>query len=250
MADLYKQTLQTLGESFDVLYNQIGPPKLVRFGDKFAYRYEERTIHQAIIQKIARLVTGLQSVMLLNGCGLLQEQAVIQRTLDELQQDVFFLGSSVIFDELTELHVRYLGAFWEEEFDDPSTAISSSHKRPMIPRKKIIAYLTKDRGTGYDQSSTIECLRIIGKTYSGYVHGASPQLMELCHGEPPRFHIFGNINSPLFYDHEADLNNYFHRGILAFVISAKAFGNEKLFEELQRFSIAFEKRSAGEKGLR
>jgi hypothetical protein len=250
VADLYTQTLQKLAASFDVLYAQIGPPKLVRFGDKFAYRYEERTIHQAIVQKIARLVTGLQSAMLLNRCGLLQEQAVIQRTLDEFQQDVFFLSFSVIFKEPTELHKRYLEAFYEEEFDNASTAVSSNQKRPMIPRQKIIAYLTKDRGIGYGQSNSVAFMRTISKTYSGYVHGASPHLMELCYGEPPRFHLFGNGNSPLFDDHKADLINYFYRGILAFAISAKAFGNEKLFEELHCFSLAFAKRSGRERELR
>jgi hypothetical protein len=61
----------------------------------------------------------------------------------------------------------------------------------MIPRKKIRAFNSKDRGTGYDQSSTIEIWRTISKAYSGYVHGASPQLMELYFGSPPRFPPIG-----------------------------------------------------------
>ena len=225
MDDLYKQTLQNLGASFDVLYAQIGPPKVVRFGNEYAYRYEEQSIHQAIIQKLARLVTGLQSIMLLNRCGLLQEQAVVQRTLDEFEQDINFLSFAAIFDDRSALHDRYLEAFYEEEFDSPRNATASTQKRPMIPRTKIIAYLAKDRGTGYDQSSSIKVMRTISKTYSGYVHGASPHLMELCYGEPPRFYLFGSNDSPLFNDHEADMINYFYRGILAFAVSAKAFGN-------------------------
>lgn len=248
--DLYEQTLQNLGASFDALYAQIGPPKLVRFQDEYAYRYEERTIHQAIIQKLARLVTGLQSVMLLNRRGLLQEQAVLQRTLDEFEQDINFLSFAVIFDERTPLHERYLDAFYGEEFDSPFNAIESTQKRPMIPRKKIIAYLAQDWGTGYDQSSFTEVMRTLSKTYSGYVHGASPHLMELCYGEPPIFHLYGSKDSPLFEDHEADLINYFYRGILAYAVSAKAFGNDKLFEDLQRFSLAFAKRSGRESDLR
>ncbi len=250
MDDLYKQTLKTLGASFDLLYAQIGPPKLVRFGREYAYRYEDKSIHQAIIQKLARLVTALQSIMLLNRCGLLQEQAVVQRTLDEFEQDINFLSFGVIFDDRSSLHDRYLEAFYEEEFDSPANAIESTQKRPMIPRKKIIAYLAKDRGTGYNQSSSVEVMRTLSKTYSGYVHGASPHLMELCYGEPPRFHLFGSKDSPLFDDHEADMINYFYRGILAFAVSAKACGNEKLFEDLQQFSITFAKHSGRENELR
>lgn len=250
MDDLYKHTLQVLGTAFDVLYAQIGAPRIVRIGNEYAYRYEEKTIHQAIIQKLSRLVTGLQSAALLNRCGFLQEQAVVQRTLDEFHQDINFLSFAVIFDERTELHDRYLEAFYEEEFDKPFNAIESTQKRPMIPRRKILAYLAKDRGTGYDQSSSIEVMRTLSKTYSGYIHGASPHLMELCYGEPPRFHLFGAKDSPLFGDHEADLINYFYRGILAFAVAAKAFGNEELFEKLRAYSGAFAKRSGRESDLR
>lgn len=250
MDDLYKQTLQNLGVAFDVLFTQVGPPKLVYFGDEYTYRYEEKSIHQSIIQKLARLVTGLQSIALLNRCGLLQEQAVVQRTLDEFEQDINFLGFAVIFDERTLLHERYLEAFYKEEFDSPFNAIESTQKRPMIPRKKILAFLAKDRGTGYSQSSSIEVMRTLSKTYSGYVHGASPHLMELCYGEPPVFHLFGAKDSPLFKDHEADLINNFYRGILAFAVSAKAFGNEQLFEKLQDYSKTFAKASGREAHLR
>ncbi len=250
MDDLYKHTLQNLGASFEVLYTQIDPPKLARFGNQYAYRYEEKTIHQAIIQKMVRIVTGLQSVLLLNRFGLLQEQAVVQRALDEFDQDINFLSFAVIFDDRTSLNDRYLEAFFEEEFDKQFSAIKSTQKRPMIPRKKIIAYLAKDRSTGYDQSSTIEVMRTLSKTYSNYVHGASPHLMELCYSEPPKFHLFGSMDSPLFEDHEADLINYFYRGIHTFAVAAKAFGNEKLFSELQGYSITFAKRSGRESELR
>jgi hypothetical protein len=247
---LYKQTLQHLGSSFEVLYSQIGPPKLTYFGNEYAYRYPEKTIHQAIIQKLARLVTGLQTIMLLNDSGLIQEQAVIQRTLDEFDQDINFLCFSVIFSDHTEWHDRYLQAFFDEEFDNNSSAVESSQKRPMIPRKKIIAYLARDRGAGYDQSSSAEIMRTLSKTYSGYVHGASPHLMELCYGEPPEFHLYGSKNSPLFEDHEFDLINYFYRSIITFAVAAKSFGNEKLFKELHAYSCDFALASGKESHLR
>jgi len=249
--DLYKQTLQCLDAAFDDLFAQIGPPKLVHFGDEYAYyRYEEKSIHQAIIQKLARLVTGLQSIRLLNRCGLLQEQAVVQRTLDEFEQDIRFLSIAVIFDERTRLHERYLEAFYEEEFDNRLNAIESTQKRHTIPRKKIIAFLAKDRGTGKNQSSSIKVMTTLSKTYSGYVHGASPHLMELYYGDPPKFHLFGAKDSPLFEDHEADLINYFYRGILAFAFSANAFGNEHLHKKLHDYSKVFATASGQEAHLR
>ncbi len=109
----------------------------------------------------------------------------------------------------------------------------------MISRKKIRAFISKDRGTGYGQSSTIEIARTISKTYSGYLHGASPQLMELYYGEPPYFHLAGSTDSSLYSDHEDDMLNYFYRAILSFSFASKAFGEEELFRKLHTYSGEF-----------
>ena len=148
-------------------------------GDGYGFRYKDKSIYQAIIQKLARVVTGLQAISILNKAGLLQEQAALQRTLDEFEEDIAFLCFGIIFDEITDLHREYLATFYQEEFDDPESAIRSTQKRPMIPRKKIRAFVSNNRGAGNNRSSTLEVGRTISKVYSGYVHGASPHLMEL-----------------------------------------------------------------------
>lgn len=145
----------------------------------------------------------------------------------------------IIHDDLTNLHTKYLDAFYQEEFDIPESAIKSSQKRPMISRKKIRAFISKDRGTGYAQSSAIEVSRTISKAYSGYLHGASPQIMELYYGNPPQFHLQGAHKSPLYKAHEGDLLNYFYRGILDFAFAAKSFEGEVLFEKIYKFSKEF-----------
>lgn len=216
----------------------------------YVYRYKEQSIYQAIIQKLARIITSLQAISVLNNSGLLQEQAALQRTLDEFEEDVTFLCFGLIFNEITGLHEDYLAAFYEEEFDNPDSAIGSTQKRPMIPRRKIRAFIGKDRGTGYDQSSTTEVGRTISKTYSGYIHGASPQLMELYYGNPPYFHLSGGIDSPFYEDHAEDLLNYYYRAILSFAFAAKAFGEEELFEEIRDYSGKFTTASGRENQLR
>lgn len=233
-----------------MLATKAGSPVRTPMGDGYAYRYREQSIYQAIVQKLARTVTSVHAISVLNSSGLLQEQATLQRTLDEFREDIVFLCYGVIFRELDNLHVDYLTAFWEEEFDDPNSSITSTQKRPMPSRKKIRAYLSRDRGTGYDQSSSIEVSRTISKTYSGYVHGASPQLMELYYGAPPSFHLAGGTDSPFFEDHAADLLNYYYRAILSFAFAAKAFGEEELFEGLRTYSVAFAKASGEEHRLR
>jgi len=164
MDHLYNEALETMAETFSALARKVGNPTLQPMGNGYVYRYKEKSIYQAIVLKLARVVTGLQAISLLNKTGLLQEQAALQRTLDEFEEDITFLCFGLIFDEITDLHKEYLAAFYEEEFDDPKSATRSTQKRPMIPRKKIRAFVSKDMGAGYDQSSTIDIGRTISKT--------------------------------------------------------------------------------------
>ena len=250
MDRLYHQALEMMSQAFDAFSRKVGNPELQPMGDGYVYRYKEKSIYQAIVQKLSRLVTGLQAISLLNKAGLLQEQAALQRTLDEFEEDIAFLCFGIIFGEITDLHKEYLAAFYEEEYDDPESAIASTQKRPMIRRKKIRAFNSRDRGAGYDQSSTIEVGRTISKMYSGYVHGASPQLMELYFGDPPRFHLSGGTDSPFYEDHIGDLLNYYYRAILSFAYAAKALGEEALFERIRDFSGEFTVASGRESQLR
>jgi hypothetical protein len=84
-------------------------------------------------------------------------------------------------------------------------------------------------------------MQTIHKTYSGYIHGASPYLMEMYGGTPARFHMSGMRRSPLWQDHADDLWNYIYRGILSFGMVAKAFGDGKLFSQIRAYADEFEK---------
>ncbi len=250
MEHLYNQALDIMVVAFDALCRKVGDPQLQPMGDGYVYRYQEKSIYQAIIQKLARLVTGLKAISALNQAGFLQEQAALQRTLDEFEEDISFLCFGIIFGEITDLHRKYLEAFYEEEFDDPKSSIRSTQKRPMIRRNKIRAFVSRDRGAGYDQSSTIEIGRTLSKAYSGYIHGASPQLMELYFGNPLRFQLSGGTGSPFYDDYLDDLLNYYYRSMLSFAFAAKAFGEENLFARIRDYSKEFAVASGRENDLR
>lgn len=164
--------------------------------------------------------------------------------LYEFQEDIIFLYFGLTADEMPALHQKYLAAFYEEEFDNQESAIDSTQKRPMIRRKKIRAYLAnKIEGTDIDPSSSVELFRTNSKAYSGFVHGASPQIMAMCAGDPPRFHVSGMLGTPQGEEHCADLCNYFYRGLLSFAYVALAFGNETLFSEIRKCLNEFAKRA-------
>jgi hypothetical protein len=239
MDELYLHTLGNMEATLANLTNRVPKPQRVPMCDSFAFRYVEKSIHQAIIQKLARVISTLHSARILLEYGFIQEQSALQRMLDEFLEDITFLSYALIANEVTELHRSYLNYFYEEEFDIPEDAIKSTQKRPMVPRQKIHAYLSKLEGSGLDQNLGVEVRRTISKAYSGYVHGASPHIMEMFGGNPPKFHVAGMIGTPFFNTHQHDLENYFYRGICVFAIAVRAFGDDALFLSIKYYCDEF-----------
>ncbi len=243
MDALYLQSLRNMESTLADLAKRVPPPQRVPILESFAFRYVEKSIHQAIVQKLARVISGLYAARILLESGFIQEQSALQRMLDEFQEDVTFLAYAVISNDVTDLHRAYLDAFYEEEFDKPEDPVSSTQKRPMVRRERIRAYIARIEGSGLDPSRGVAVTRTISKAYSGYVHGASPHIMEMYGGNPPRFHVTGMRGTPLFSEHQEDLWNYFYRGICAFGFAAKAFEDEALFTSIQRYLDEFAKQS-------
>lgn len=229
-------------EILNYLVGQVPPPQKVPHKDSFVFRFVEKTALQAVVQKLARMVSCLHSANILLNHGHFQDQAALQRMLDEFQEDILFLAHGLINDEITPLHEKYLNEFYKEEFDNPNSPVESTQKRAMVPRKKIRAYISRIEGN-VDPSSAVELTRTISKAYSGYIHGASPQIMDTFGGNPARFHVSGMLNTPREYEHRNDMWNYFFRGIQSFGFAALAFGDNVLFEKIINFSNHFEELS-------
>jgi len=242
MDALYLQSLRNMELTLADLAKRVPPPQRVPILESFAFRYEEKSIHQAIVQKLARVISGLYAARILLESGFIQEQSALQRMLDEFQEDVTFLAFAVISNDVTDLHRKYLDGFYQEEFDKPDP-VSSTQKRPMVPRKNIRAYIARIKGRGLDPSRGVALTRTISKAYSGYVHGASPHIMEMYGENPPRFHVMGMRETPLFSAHQDDLWNYFYRGISVFGFAAKAFGDEALSNAIQGYLDEFARQS-------
>lgn len=246
---LYGTALKHMSSTVHELASLVTQPKTVPFADSFVYRYLDKTPRQAIVQKLARYVTTLHAAVVLFEQGFVQEQAALQRMLDEIQEDITFLAFGLILEDLTPLHEKYLAAFYQEEFD-PTTGRPGDQDRPMTPRKKIRAYIARMEGEAENPSRGVEVSRQVSKTYSGYVHAASPQIMDMYGGSPPRFYVEGMKGTPRHDEHREDLWNYFYRGILAFSFSAKAFGADVLFERISSFADSFAKEAGRDYGQR
>lgn len=235
---LCSRCIDHMERTVNALAARVPAPVIVeRHGNPYA-RYQEQTIYQAIILKLTRLVSNLSAAQLLLNHGYVQEQAALQRMLDEGDEDIMFLTMAVISNDITELHARFLAAFWEEEFDQP-TAMKSTQKRPFIPRKNITSWIARHPLSGIDESTGVTITSTVYKTYSGYIHGAAPHIMDMYGGSPARFHMRGMLGTTRQKDHADDLLNYYHRVIVSFAFAAKAFGDEEMFFAIRQFSNHF-----------
>lgn len=236
----FEPTLEMLENAFRRLERRVEPPIRKGLEGGFVYRYEQRTIHQAIIQKIARTISGLHAIGALLGRGLFQEQGMIQRALDEIGDDVAFLSFGLIYDDLTPRHAEYLEYFYAEEFDDPSDIMASHKSRGMVSRDKIRAYVNAKLGPDATRANLAG--KIITKAYSGFIHAASPHIMDMYGGVPPRFDISGEFKSLRGEEHANDALNYFLRALFSMTFAAKAFGDEELFSEMRDAAGLLEKK--------
>jgi len=240
---LYHQALKVMRQAFRRLEQQVPPPQAVPWKDHFVFRHVEKTIQQALLQKLARVISGLHAVDVLLVNGFVQEQGVLNRTLDELGEDIAFLTAAITNDTVTDLHKQYLEAFFAEEFDNPESPIDSTQKRAYPPRRKIRAYNIRVLGEGINPSKALDAEETLSKAFSGYVHAASPQIMDLCGGDPPRFHLTGMNGTPRIAEHIEDAWNYYYRGLVETAFVAKGFGDAELVEHLYKCIGQFEKAS-------
>lgn len=241
MDRVFVAALRFMEETFRRLERQVPPPTEVRFGPGFVLRHSERLIEQAIVQKLARTISALAASRVLLQSGFVQDQAALHRVMDELNEDILFLVAAVTNDKPTDLHKRYLEEFFAEEFHDPRDIVASARSRAMVPRKKIRAYLQRVlNAESADPSRELEVGKTISNVFSGYVHGASPQIMDMCWGNPPTFQLFGMRGTARWEEHRDDAWNYYYRLLISLTAAAKAFGDVELVRRLYSYMEAFE----------
>ena len=229
---IFELVLETLERSFGRLETKVSPPVKKPWRSSFVFRYAEQTVQQAIIQKLARLISGLHAIKGLLELGLFQEQGVIQRVVDEIEEDISFLSLGVVHDDVTPLHTDYLKYFYAEEFTDPNDIVGSHTSRGMLRREKIRAYIHAKAGFSTDGQRANVVGKVMTKAYSGYVHAASPHIMDMYGGQPARFDINGATKALRYASQARDGANYFYRAVIAMALAAKALEDEVLFSEL------------------
>lgn len=240
MPRLQAEAVEAMTRTFRQLELAITSPQKVVHRDSFVYRYANKGIHEALLQKLARSLSGLNAVAALLDAGYVQEVGVLFRTLDEIQEDIFFLASAKTNGARTERHTQYLEAFYSEAvFSRPEGSLDIP-KPNLVPRKKIRAHTMSVLGQGVNVSQALAAGEGVSTAYSGYVHAASENIMDMYGGNPPCFHVQGMLGTSRIAACAQDAENYVYRGLMATIVVAKAFGDASLVRVLHGFLAEYE----------
>ena len=240
MPYLQAEAVEAMTKAFRRLESAIPQPEQVPHRDSFVFRYAMKGIHEALLQKLARYISGLNAVAVLLNAGYVQEVGVLFRTLDEIQEDIFFLAIAETNGAKTERHTRYLEAFYAEAVFSRPEGSMEVPKPNLVPRKKIRALTMNTIGQGINVSLALTASESIGTAYSGYVHAASEIIMDMYGGNPPHFHLQGMRGTPRVTTYSRDAENYVYRGLMAAVVVAKAFGDASLVDAMRKFIDQYE----------
>ncbi|MGZ8302928.1 MAG: hypothetical protein ACXW2U_10125 [Telluria sp.] len=106
MPYLQAEAVEVMTRAFQHLESFIPKPEQVPHGNSFVFRYANKGIHEALLQKLARSISGLNAVAVLLNAGYLQEVGVLFRTLDEIHEDMFFLATAETNGARTDRHTQ------------------------------------------------------------------------------------------------------------------------------------------------
>ena len=189
--------LTVLEKTFVVLSMCVPQPscKLVNARVGFDYRYTEQSHQQALVLKVARLMSALQGVRTLTAAGLYQEQGALQRIVDEVNEDILFIISA-IEGRTSPHHERFFKAFWAEEFPDSPNTLARHAKRDVVDRRSIRAHIHSSFSATKNPSLAADVGHSLSSVYSGFVHGASSQIMDMYFGRRPPALSSGSVWSP------------------------------------------------------
>ena len=234
------EAVEVMASAFRHMEGNLVPPERQPYRNSFVFRYANKGIHEALLQKLARFISGLNAITVLIGAGYVQEVGILLRTLDEIREDIFFLATAETNSAGTNRHEQYLQAFYAEAvFSRPESSPEIS-KPNLVPRKKIRAHTMNTLGQGVNRSEALAIEESLSTAYSGYVHAASENIMDMYGGNPPHFHLTGMRNTPRQLESMRDAENHFYRGLMTTIMVAKAFGDGPLVEELYKFLTSYE----------
>ena len=235
---IYETTVNSL-ESFlsSVCRGYLNEAQVVDRSGHETVRFVTEQPCDAIFLKFGRVVSLCRALLLLSDHGFIQEQAILQRSIEETNEDIMFLSINITESGASEKFDRFLEDFWKEDCKDPNDPVGTTIKRGFH-RGGITPFLNRV----FDQANPSLADAVhhtIYSMYSGFTHGAAPQIMELYDLENKTFLANGLLGTNRHLDYVFDVANSIYRSLLSAGALAKSFGSKELLDVANGFTDRF-----------
>jgi hypothetical protein len=238
----YLQTiLGRLEQQYKIMADVFGPPVVVVQGPAFSFRYSNPKESDSLLcfLKGVKLVSTLNAALVLLHHGYVHEVAALCRMADDFVNEIMFIIQPLNEDKLSKDQERFLIEFFQEEFEDIEDPLGTGKKRDNVPRRKIFAAFGQIVSE-LNPSDAQNVAMTINRTLSGYIHGAYPQIMELCDENTPQFHMSGMPGTPREDEWREQLIIYIHRSIMASELISRKLGLKEVENHIRAFRIEYE----------
>lgn len=234
--DTYRKSIDHLENVIGAFERELEKPELVHA----AFVYKSPTVKHVCLLKGIRIVSGLNALLVLFQAGYVTEMGVLIRTIGDCINDIYFLLEH--FPDITPEVEKYLSNFFSEDLEETSIAQDQERKTHRTKARKIYASRARLLSEHINFSVGRDMVYKIYSVYSGYVHAAYPNIMEMYGGEPPhKFHLQGMKGTPRIADWEEILIAFIRSTTLVFGYIAEKYDMTDLVQEIRRVLDWFER---------
>lgn len=187
--------VHVLEESLDRFVARLGPPLFIPEKDKPRFRYPEPTSAHFQVLRCVRIVSALNALMALLRQGFTSEMGVLIRTVSEFIEDIMFVHEAHMNDPVPQDQIDFLNQFFAEDIRSPAELMSAPKGPKRVRRGAVRA--AQARILHPKNPKLVEKISWgLDDTYSRYVHGAYPTIMELYDDSKRGFRVRGKLGSP------------------------------------------------------
>ena len=236
---IFERAVETLESFLSLVMNGYGnKPEVIDRNGHNAVRFVTATPCDAILLKFARVVSLNRAMLLLMDNGFVQEQAIIQRAIEETNEDIMFITVNITESNKSARFESHLSEFWKEDYEDPNAPVKTRIPR-AFNRRGISAFLNRLFGQP-NPSHADDAHNAVYTMYSGFTHGAAPHIMELYQPDKQAFLTRGLLGTNRQLDYVFDASNSIYRSFLSAGALAKGFGSAELYKIASEFIDNFQ----------
>lgn len=219
-------------------------PTFVEVNGHPEFRHMERNDLLLSFLKCVRAASSLNASVVLLRSGYVQEVGALCRCVDEFCEDVLFLATPLGENGTYSTDQnRLVEEFYQEEFPEDPGPLMQPQARNRVPRDKVRAGIARIDGMPINRHDATQLHRALGRTFSGYVHGAYVHIMEMYGGpslEQCRYHTSGMLGTPRIEQHTDLLANYVYRFAISAEVVARRCEDGEVITELEAARLRFE----------